>query len=588
MTISALGPYRLTEVLGRGGMGTVYLGVEEETNRRVAVKVLTPVFASERGFRDRFQSEIRSLEKLRHPNIVQLYGYGEQDGHLYYAMELVSGESLQDELVAGRRFDWREVCRIGQAVCSALKHAHDHGIIHRDIKPANLLLDERDIVKLSDFGIAKLFGNAQLTVDGGVLGTADYMPPEQAEGLAATPRCDLYSLGAVMYALLSGRPPFRGKSVPEVIHKVRFDRPVPIRRRVEDVPEELERVLDQLLAKDPNDRVPTALALSKRLGAILHALSLPAAKPSPSQPAAASPAASADVSQQETLAGVPGPAGADQIVAAGGHADVRPPRDESAQAAVVPTTTKRRFVAVQPGHEKTEVAGSESRWLVAVKRLLLLAAILLVGWALWTMLAPPSAQTLLTRITAAAEDGTTALLAEESSVKEFLRRFPEHPFVSEVQAFQDEIDRARLESRLLRRLRRTGGAPLSLAEQALLTAMEHELTAPAKAIESFKGLITVFGNDPDASAGQQRCVKVAASRLARLRDQQQAAAQQHAAALRSRLEASVEQLATNPDRARATLEAIVQLYADQPWAADVVKDARAALATLDEQPSLQP
>src|SRR4029079_3925872 len=140
---------------------------------------------------------------LLHPNIVQLHGFGEEEGHLYYVMELVEGRSLQDELVAGRRFSWREVTRMGVAIAEALKHAHDRGIIHRDLKPANLLIDPQDHIKLTDFGIAKLYGGSSVRAEGGVLGTADYMAPEQADGKPVTSRCDLYALGSVLYALLT-------------------------------------------------------------------------------------------------------------------------------------------------------------------------------------------------------------------------------------------------------------------------------------------------------------------------------------------------------------------------------------------------
>ncbi len=150
----------------------------------------------------------------------------------------------------------REVCQIGADICGALKQAHDHGIIHRDIKPANLLLDEHDRVKLSDFGIAKLFGDTNITV-GGVLGTVDYMAPEQADGVQPTPRCDLYSMGAVLYALLAGHPPFRGKSVAEVLQKLRYDEPTPISNVNSEVPRELESIIHQLLEKEASDRIPT-------------------------------------------------------------------------------------------------------------------------------------------------------------------------------------------------------------------------------------------------------------------------------------------------------------------------------------------
>ena len=179
MALEILGPYRIGDPIGRGGMGTVYRGVNEETGKSAAVKVLSSVLYNDDTFRERFEAEIETLKTLSHPNIVQLYGYGKEDGHLFYAMELVEGTSLEEELQNGRRFQWREATHIGIEVCRALKHAHDCGVIHRDLKPANLLLNDQDQIKLADFGIAKLFGYTQMTAQGATLGTADYMAPEQ-------------------------------------------------------------------------------------------------------------------------------------------------------------------------------------------------------------------------------------------------------------------------------------------------------------------------------------------------------------------------------------------------------------------------
>ncbi len=208
--IEQLGPYRIERLLGRGGMGTVYAGVHLETGQRAAIKSLSVAVADDSNLRERFLTEIETLKKLKHPNIVQLYGDGEQDGHLFYVMELVEGQTLQEELQTGHRFDWQEVTTITIEVCQALKHAHDRGVIHRDLKPGNLLRTTDGHIKLSDFGIAKLFGATHLTVAGSVVGTADYMAPEQAEGKPITARTDLYSLGALMFTLLARRPPFHG------------------------------------------------------------------------------------------------------------------------------------------------------------------------------------------------------------------------------------------------------------------------------------------------------------------------------------------------------------------------------------------
>src|SRR4029079_15740655 len=228
------------------------------------------------GFRERFEAEIESLKTLKHEGIVRLYGYGEQDGVLFYSMELVEGISLEDELKAGRRFNWREVTNFAIQLSQSLKHAHDHGIVHRDIKPANILLSGDEHVKLADFGIARLFGATSLTTAGGVLGTSADMVSEQADVRPVTARGDQYSLGGVMYALLAGRPPFRAKNLPQMLQMQRFAEPEPVRRYAPDTPEQLERVVLQLLAKNPADRFPNMQVLARHLQALFRALPRPA------------------------------------------------------------------------------------------------------------------------------------------------------------------------------------------------------------------------------------------------------------------------------------------------------------------------
>ncbi len=274
MQLEQLGPYRISRQIGRGGMGTVYQGFNIETGQPAAIKVLNPRLAVEEGFRERFETEIETLKKLKHPNIVRLYGFGEQEGHLYYAMELVAGTNLEDELQAGRRFTWRETTQLGVKLAKALKHAHDHGVIHRDLKPANLLLTSDDDIKLADFGIARLFGNTRLTSDGGLIGTAEYMAPEQADGRPVTYQCDLYSLGGVLFAMLAGRPPFSGGSLPEMLQYHRFAEPPSVARFAADVPPELERLIASLLSKDPQSRATNALAVARQLAAMEHALTV--------------------------------------------------------------------------------------------------------------------------------------------------------------------------------------------------------------------------------------------------------------------------------------------------------------------------
>ena len=260
-----VGPYKIQRRLGSGGMGTVYLGVREETQEEVAVKVLPASMAREAGFVARFDREIEAMSKLNSSHIVQLFESGEDDGTYFYSMEYVEGETLTDRLERDGRLRWQEVIEIGVQICTALKAAHNTGIIHRDLKPSNLLIAKDGTVKLTDFGVAQVFATNRLTVTGGVLGTAEYMSPEQSQGKRVTKQSDLYSLGAVLYVMLTGRPPFRGKTILEILQKHKFSQFDSVRRIVPEVPHWLDEIVCQCLAKNPEDRFPDAYVLSLRL-----------------------------------------------------------------------------------------------------------------------------------------------------------------------------------------------------------------------------------------------------------------------------------------------------------------------------------
>ncbi|TWU03112.1 serine/threonine-protein kinase [Neorhodopirellula pilleata] len=262
-----LGPYRIGNVIGRGGMGSVYEATHAKSGEVVAVKLIAQHVADDERFRRRFNGEIETLRRLRHPGIVRLIGYGEEAGRLFYSMELVHGESLQQRIREVKRMGWLPTVDIAIQVCSALKHAHDIGAIHRDLKPANLILTPANEVKLVDFGITKLFGYGEQTMAGSVLGTADYMAPEQADGGPVTPRTDLYALGSVMYAMMAGRSPFAGKKLTQVIESLKNERAVPLELINPDIPHEVVEIVHHLLEKDPKRRPPTALSVMKRLKA---------------------------------------------------------------------------------------------------------------------------------------------------------------------------------------------------------------------------------------------------------------------------------------------------------------------------------
>src|SRR5262245_58344 len=269
-TPKRVGPYQILEKLGSGGMGTVYLGKHSETGRLVALKVLTASLARESGFVERFNREIDAMRKLKNQHIVELYDAGVENENYYYAMEYVPGETLMGILRREKRLPWEKAVDYASQICQALKAAHDAGIIHRDLKPSNLLVTPEGVVKLTDFGVAQVFASNRLTVTGGIIGTAEYMSPEQAQGKRAGKQSDLYSLGAVLYAMVTGRTPFSGATAVEVIQKHKFglfDRP---KMYVPDLPGRVDDTICRLLEKEPEKRFPDALVLLRHLQQIVR------------------------------------------------------------------------------------------------------------------------------------------------------------------------------------------------------------------------------------------------------------------------------------------------------------------------------
>jgi serine/threonine-protein kinase len=270
MQLEKLGPFFIGRMLGRGGMGAVYECIHEQSGEVAAVKVLLDTFEEEDDTRLRFEAEIDTLKRLRHPNIVRLFGFGKDQGLLYYVMELVEGVSLYTELRRKRYFHWYEVAKIGMEICLALRHAHDRGITHRDVKPANILLEKNGTVKLSDFGIASLFGSQRLTDVNAVIGTLEYMSPEQALASPVGPRSDMYSLGAVLYSLILNKPPFAAKHLAEMIKKHQENIIEPIRLTRIDVPEEMENIILNLLQMQPDTRLQSPFAAARKFQTILQ------------------------------------------------------------------------------------------------------------------------------------------------------------------------------------------------------------------------------------------------------------------------------------------------------------------------------
>jgi serine/threonine protein kinase len=261
----ANGRYRIEDVLGRGGMASVYLARDGELERPVAIKVLAEHLADTPDFHDRFLREARLAAQLSHPNIVQVFDVGEDNGRPFIVMECVEGATLADEMKERGKLEPAEVVDLALQICGGLEHAHAAGLVHRDIKPQNLLLRADGTVKIADFGIARAAETTRLTQIGSVLGTAAYLSPEQALGEDVTAAADIYSLGCVLYELLTGRTPYLFETLPELVVKHREESIAPVREVRPDVPERLEAAVMHALARNPDYRPDSAAALAEEL-----------------------------------------------------------------------------------------------------------------------------------------------------------------------------------------------------------------------------------------------------------------------------------------------------------------------------------
>jgi serine/threonine-protein kinase len=251
------GRYQILRKLGAGGMANVYLAEDQELGRRVAIKILNDRHANDEQFVERFRREAKNAAALSHPNIVSIYDRGEAEGTYYIAMEYLDGRSLKELILSRGDAPIAVVVEYARQILSALRFAHRHGIVHRDIKPHNVLVDGEGRVKVTDFGIARA-GTSQMTEAGSIVGTAQYLSPEQARGADVDQRSDLYSLGVLMYEMLTGEVPFSGDTPVEIAMKHLSQTPVPPSTKRHDVPRELDMVVMRALAKDPDDRYQSA------------------------------------------------------------------------------------------------------------------------------------------------------------------------------------------------------------------------------------------------------------------------------------------------------------------------------------------
>lgn len=262
--------YELEELVGTGGMSSVFRARDNQLDRRVAIKLLHEHYAADPEYLERFRREARAVARLSHPNIVTVIDRGDHDGQQYIVFELVDGENLKELVLRSGRLSVRRALELALPVADGLAFAHDHGLVHRDVKPQNVLLSSEGEVKVTDFGIARsLHMEHGVTQTGTVLGTGEYLAPEQASGKQISPATDVYSLGVVLWELLAGDVPFVGENFVAVALRHVNEPPPPLRERRTDVSPRLDAAVQRALEKDPARRFPSMNAFAKELRACL-------------------------------------------------------------------------------------------------------------------------------------------------------------------------------------------------------------------------------------------------------------------------------------------------------------------------------
>ena len=624
---SQLGPYEIAKPIGRGGMGTVYEAVDHGTGRSVAVKTLAAHLGDDPGLRKRFAAEIETLKSLQHPCIVQLLAFGEEDGQPYFAMELVRGRSLEQMLRSGRTFDWRETVGIAIDITRALKSAHDHGVVHRDLKPANLLFPEEPsadaAVKLADFGIARLFGSSCHTMAGTIVGTAEYMAPEQATGGPVDHRVDLYALGLVIYAMLTGRPPFHGGEATDIIRRQRTEAPPRVSTRVAGIPTELDALIDRLLAKEPAKRPASALAVGRMLASI--ATEVGAMPPEPAVPASdpgitLGPADAIDLAaptqdgaRVETAASDPNviavnPA-SDSV-----RADVQtmpmpttpqapspglPQRvTVSAAAAGSPHPRVNRFTTLEELHRTSrEEAGARARQEFVLRSIAAASILALVVGAAYVLLRPPTADELHSRVRAIADAANADLRDARPLIEQFLERHGDDSRAAAIRELDRTLDLDSLEKRARRR--RGDDDEMSPLEREYRAAMAREDESPLACVAALEAVLTLHESDPQTATSLpatappesqpalwlalvQRQIDRLEPQADREREQDVARAATvlaEAATLAVEAESADDPAVTSRllERRRELLEGLVEIYASRPHVTEAVAEARSLL-----------
>lgn len=266
--IKKIGNFEVIGHLGKGGMGDVYKAIQQPLGRAVALKVLLNNQNDQQAVA-RFETEARAISKLQHNNIVSLFDYGTENGLNYFAMQLVTGQDLNSFLKTKKQLDFQEIIDITRQISRGLLYAHSAGVVHRDIKPHNILLDSDMACYISDFGIARIFRERGVTQTGVAIGTPEYMSPEQAQGKSLDAQTDIYSLGTLMYEMVTGIPPFTGKNAVGIAYKQVHEQPKSPSKHRSDIPKRLELIILKALKKDKKDRYKSIESLLNDLDTVV-------------------------------------------------------------------------------------------------------------------------------------------------------------------------------------------------------------------------------------------------------------------------------------------------------------------------------
>jgi len=330
--------YELRDLLGRGGMAEVWRARDLRMDRDVAVKLLEPAAAADPAAIERFRREALAVARIAHPNIVSAYDFGTEADRPYLVMELVPGEPLDARLARGQ-LPTRQAIDVAAQTCAALDAAHHAGVIHRDIKPGNIIITPDGRVKVLDFGIARLQDAAgSLTRTATVVGTSHYMAPEQASGAVTSARTDLYAVGCLLYAMLTGTPPYAGENPMGVLYQHLHSAPPRLRDQRPDLPPALDQLVAELLAKDPADRPESAAAVRARLDQLANGPGLTSAMPTAPAPGhAAAPGQAAAAGQAAGAGSAPG-----ALRPAPGRAAVPPPAPPLTETLADPSSDHSR------------------------------------------------------------------------------------------------------------------------------------------------------------------------------------------------------------------------------------------------------